>query len=95
MDLYIYYKVDPAAAAGLAAKVATMQAQLCASHRVAAALRRRPGEQDGRQTWMEVYPDVPAGFDAALAQAVAESGIGGLIDGPRHTEIFVELEACA
>ena len=95
MDLYIYYKVDPAAAAGLAASVAAMQARLSASHRVAAVLRRRPGEQDGRQTWMEVYPDVPAGFDAVLAQAVDESGIAGLISGPRHTEIFVELQACA
>jgi hypothetical protein len=95
MDLYIYYKVDPAAAADLAGRVAAMQAGLAASHGVAAVLRRRPGEQDGRQTWMEVYPDVPAGFDAALALAVGESGIAGLIGGPRHTEIFVELQACA
>ena len=95
MDLYIYYKVDASAAASLAAGVTAMQARLSASHRVAAALRRRPGEQDGRQTWMEVYPAIPAGFDTALAQAVDESGIAGLISGPRHTEIFVELEACA
>lgn len=95
MDLYIYYKVDVAVAADLAARIGAMQAQLSASHRVAAALRRRPGEQDGRQTWMEVYPDVPAGFDGALAQAVSESGIAALISGPRHNEIFVELRACA
>jgi hypothetical protein len=95
MDLYVYYKVDPAAAADLAGRVAAMQARLTASFRVAAALRRRPGEQDGRQTWMEVYPEVPDGFDAALALAVSESGIAGLISGPRHTEIFVELQACA
>jgi hypothetical protein len=95
MDLYVYYKVDPAAAADLAGRVAAMQARLTASFRVAAALRRRPGEQDGRQTWMEVYPEVPDGFDAVLALAVSESGIAGLISGPRHTEIFVELQACA
>jgi hypothetical protein len=95
MDLYIYYKVDAAVATDLAARVAAMQARLSVSHRVAAVLRRRPGEQDGRQTWMEVYPDVPAGFDSALAQAVGESGIAGLVSGPRHTEIFVELQACA
>jgi len=95
MDLYIYYKVDPAAAADLAARVAAMQAGLCASQRVAAALRRRPGEQDGKQTWMEIYPDVAPGFDAALAQALSENGIAGLISGPRHTEIFVEIQACA
>jgi hypothetical protein len=94
MDLYIYYKVDPAIAADLAAKVTAMQAGLDASHQVSATLRRRPGEQDGRQTWMEVYADVAPGFNAALSQAVAEQGIAALIDGPRHTEIFVELQAC-
>lgn len=94
MDLYVYYKVDPSAAAELAPRVVVMQSKLASNQHIRAALRRRPGEQDGKQTWMEVYPDVPAGFDALLAQAVGESGIGGLIDGPRHTEIFVELAAC-
>jgi hypothetical protein len=95
MDLYVYYKVDPAAAAELAPRVAAMQASLSPSLSMAAALRRRPGEQNGRQTWMEIYPGVPPGFDAVLAQAASDSGIAGLIDGPRHTEIFVELQECA
>jgi hypothetical protein len=95
MDLYIYYKVAPAAAAELASRVAAMQARLAEIHHVAAALRRRPGEQDGMQTWMEIYPAVRPGFDAALAQSVDESGIASLISGSRHTEIFVELQACA
>lgn len=95
MDLYVYYKVDPAAAPDLAARVQAMQAGLRLDFKVAATLRRRPGEQDGRQTWMEVYPDVAPGFDAALSQAVAEQGVAALIGGPRHTEIFVELQACA
>lgn len=95
MDLYIYYKVDAGAAADLAARIEAMQSDLAASLGVVAMLRRRPGEQEGRQTWMEVYPDVPPGFDAALAQAVADSGIDTLIAGPRHTEIFVEIQACA
>ena len=95
MDLYIYYKVDAAVAADLAPRVAAMQARLAAEHRVAAALRRRPGEQDGQQIWMEVYPDVPSGFDALIRQAVENEGIAALIGGARHTEIFVELQACA
>lgn len=95
MDLYIYYRVDAASAAELGARVAAMQSRLSTSHRVAATLRRRPGEQDGRQTWMEVYPAIPDGFEAALAQAVGESGLAALTDGPRHTEIFVEFQACA
>ena len=95
MDLYIYYKVDPASAAELASRVASMQAALAASHNADAAIKRRPGEQNGLQTWMEVYLDVSAGFDAALAQAVIDSGVAGLISGQRHTEIFVDIDACA
>ena len=95
MDLYIYYKVGAAVAVELAGRVAALQAALAASQRVAAKLKRRPGEQDGLQTWMEVYTDVPTGFDAALAQAVSASGIDVLITGQRYTEIFVDIPACA
>ena len=95
MDLYVYYKVDPAAAADLAGRVAAMQARLTASFRVAAALRRRPGEQDGRQTWMEVYPGVGADFPARLDTVADGAEIAGLIAGPRRAEIFTDLTPCA
>jgi len=98
MDLYIYYKVGATAAAELAPRVRALQAALGTRHGVAAALKRRPGERDGCQTWMEIYPDAPPGFEAMLAQAVQDSGIAELITGGvggRHTEIFVDLEACA
>ncbi|MET0962342.1 MAG: DUF4936 family protein [Noviherbaspirillum sp.] len=95
MDLYIYYKVAAEAAAELAGRVSALQAALAASHGVAVSLKRRPGAHDGLQTWMEVYAGVPEGFDAALAQAVAGSGIAGLIAGQRHTEIFVDIPPCA
>lgn len=95
MDLYIYYRVQPAHAAALQPMLAAMQQQLSRTYGVAAALKRRPEEKDGRQTWMEVYQDVPADFDAVLAEAVARSGALALIDGPRHTEIFVDVRPCA
>jgi len=98
MDLYIYYKVSGAASAELAPRVRALQAALTARHGVAATLKRRPGERDGFQTWMEVYSRVPTGFEAALAEAVHDSGIAALISGGtggRHTEIFVDMEACA
>jgi hypothetical protein len=47
---------------------------------------------------MEVYSKAPPGFEAILAQAVQDSGIAELIGGGvggRHTEIFVDMEACA
>jgi hypothetical protein len=98
MDLYIYYKVSAAAAAGLAPRIRALQAALGTRHGVAAALKRRPGEQDGCQTWMEVYSKAPPGFEAMLAQAVQDGGVAELIvggAGGRHTEIFVDMEACA
>ena len=72
-----------------------MQAQLAASHGVSAQLKRRPGETDGVQTWMEVYPGASEACQAALADAVREAGLDGLIIGPRHVEVFTDLTSCA
>jgi len=91
MDFYVYYKVGPQAAAELAGRVRSLQRQLAASQGVGTGLKRRPGEQNGLQTWMEVYSSVPPGFEAALARAVEDSGIATLATGGRHTEIFVDL----
>jgi hypothetical protein len=43
------------------------------------------------QTWMEVYPGVSEAFANELAQASARAGFDGLIDGPRRSEVFVDL----
>ncbi|SFV13056.1 DUF4936 family protein [Pseudoduganella namucuonensis] len=95
MDLYIYYQVREADTAALHGAVTAMQAGLAANHSVAPQLKRRPQAQDGLQTWMEVYPAVPDGFDAALAAAVLRSGLSPLTAGPRHTEAFTDLISCA
>ena len=94
MDLYIYYKVRGEHAALLGPRVRAMQAALCARHGNSGQLKRRPDEQDGRQTWMEVYPDSGAGFAAALALAVNDAALGQWIDGPRHTEVFTDISTC-
>jgi hypothetical protein len=94
-DLYVYYKVRDADTAQLAPLVRAMQAALVASEGVSVQLKRRPGNQDGLQTWMEVYPSVPAGFDATLARAVDEAGFESLLAGPRRFEVFTELPPCA
>jgi hypothetical protein len=51
--------------------------------------------QDGLQTWMEVYPGADEAFRAALQDAEHNAGLAGLIDGPRHTEVFTDLTPCA
>jgi hypothetical protein len=91
VDLYIYYQVQEADAATLQVLVAAMQSELAARYTLAPQLKRRPEASNGRQTWMEVYPATPDGFDAALAQAVADGGLARWIAGPRHTEVFSDL----
>ncbi|MEO0317091.1 MAG: hypothetical protein RL404_768 [Pseudomonadota bacterium] len=92
MDLYVYYRVRAEDADRLQPQVEAMQRSLSHSHHVAAALKRRPEEHEGRQTWMEIYLDVPEHFASALAGAAAALT---LIDGDRHVETFVDLAPCA
>lgn len=90
-DLYIYYRVQDADVAPLQAKVSVMQAHLAQLHGVAGQLKRRPGSVEGLQTWMEVYPATPEGFEAALAQAVQQGDLQALTVGARHTELFTDV----
>ena len=85
-DLYVYYRVDPADAALLASRVRTMQARLGTGQ-----LKRRSGEKDGLQTWMEVYPSTGGDFAERLAQAEREAGILQYIQGERHAEVFMDM----
>jgi hypothetical protein len=95
IDLYVYYKVPEQHAAQLEPLVRAMQAGLGAAHATGALLKRRPEVRDGMQTWMEVYPAVSDSFADALAQATRDAGLDGLIAGPRHTEVFMDLTTCA
>lgn len=89
-DLYIYYRVPDEHAAQLAPRVRAMQQALgCGT------VKRRPGASDGIQTWMEIYPAAAPGFADTLQAAIAEAELMKYIDGPRHTEIFTDLEPCA
>ncbi|WP_050467625.1 DUF4936 family protein [Herbaspirillum chlorophenolicum] len=99
MDLYIYYRVLPAQTQVLQARLKAVQAVLQTRFDVTVGIKRRPGEQDGKQTWMEIYERLPSGqeddFSRALEQALAEAGIPALIDGPRHVEHFEDVALCA
>ena len=91
MDLYVYYRVRSDDAIRLQPQVEAMQRTLSHSYPVQAALKRRPEENDGRQTWMEIYLNVPEGFASVLNGAAAALT---LIDGDRHVEAFVDLAPC-
>jgi hypothetical protein len=91
VDFYVYYKVRSEDAARLAPLVHAMARRLEQDAGVRVALKRRPEDKDGLQTWMEVYPGVTGGFDAILAQVVADAGIEQYLAGPRRLEMFTDL----
>lgn len=95
VDLYIYYCVAPGNTARLRSLVLAMQSSLADSHQVTPALKRRPENRDGKETWMEIYPYVTEGFEPVLEQAVAAAGLMAWIDGERHIEHFVDVAPCA
>jgi Domain of unknown function (DUF4936) len=98
-ELFIYYRVRSANAAPALAAVRHFQARLQTLHPpLSPRLLRRPDEVDGAQTWMETYSTDPmldpAGITAELQAAIEALAqpLAPLIDGPRHTEVFI---ACA
>ncbi|UVW27096.1 DUF4936 family protein [Massilia sp. H6] len=90
IDLYVYYKVRTEDGAALAARVRAMQAQL-AHGGTAAQLKCRPDARDGLQTWMEVYPGAADGFDSVVSAAACAAGLDAYTQGPRRSEIFMDL----
>jgi len=95
MDLYIYYRVRSEHTEIASLRVRALQERIARAYGIVTALKRRPEEKQGCQTWMEIYEAVPDGFEAALRQAVVQAGLGALIDGPRHVEHFLDMRSCA
>lgn len=95
MELYVYYRVSREHGQPLKERVLTMQAQLREVYGVQTALKRRPEEEAGMFTWMEIYLAVPEDFEAGLQQAVHEADLPALIHGPRHVERFLDSASCA
>jgi hypothetical protein len=95
-ELFIYYRVRSSNAADTQQAVIDFQAQLRNRFpQLMARLLRRPEEEDGRQTWMETYSANslrdPTGIDAGLQTEIEARALAllPLIDGPRHTEVFI------
>jgi hypothetical protein len=95
MDVYIYYAVATAGASSLRPRVLAVQQHLAAAYEITTELKLRVDDAGAAQTWMEIYHQVPAGFDRVIEHAAAEAGIGAVIEGARHVEIFRDFELCA
>ena len=93
-ELFIYYRVRAADAHAAQAAVSQLHTQLRGWYpRLNARLLRRPAEENGPQTWMETYASPDGVSDAMQTRIESEAlMLAPLIDGPRHTEVFV---ACA
>jgi hypothetical protein len=84
VHLFVYYDVPPDAAQTVCARVIALHAEL--QPRRARLMKR----VDGGTTWMEIYEEVDAAFEATLAAAVARLDIATLT-GPRHVERFEDV----
>ncbi len=91
-SLYVYYRV-PEDKADAARNAAVRLAEIIALQGLERPrLMRRPETNaQGQQTWMEVYERWDTDWTAMVDRAVADSGLGALIEGPRHPELFVDL----
>ena len=93
LEVCIWFEADPADAAAVRDGFARLRDAMAAPH---ARLLRRPDlreRPDGpRETWMEVWPGIPApGLHAWLERlggAAAAEGLDRLARGGRHVEPF-------
>lgn len=90
--VYVYFKArfDQASAVAQAAQL--QLAHIAAEHSLSGHLQKRAElvAVDGLQTWMEIYTNVPTGFD--LQQfAQAQQALSRLIEGTRQVEVFVDV----
>jgi len=96
--VYLYYRVKPENVAQLRARANFMQSQLASRHGIAGFLKRsESGAQSSEpalETWMEVYPDLPAEREALVESAIRDAGLPELIEGERRKEVFVDMSGC-
>jgi len=93
LELYVYYRVAATNQEQAQREVQRFQKQLAERHQgLQSRLLRRPEEEDGLQTWMEVYtrPDSSDGISQNLQADIEQAAtvLKTLISGPRHQEIF-------
>ena len=95
MDLYLYYTIRESDVAIAQPRVRAVFQYLADAYGVSATLKRRQQTSNGLQTWMEIYSNVPSGFDRVIEQAATDHGVADLIHAGRHIEYFEDLPACA
>jgi hypothetical protein len=94
VELYVYYRLDPADAAAAQREIEQAQAALRrARPGLRTRLLQRPPQPGTALTWMEIYHH-PAGLDAADLAALQDAlqALPSQRQGPRHAELFEALD---
>ncbi|HMK14684.1 MAG TPA: DUF4936 family protein [Burkholderiales bacterium] len=90
VNFYIYYRVNPAGAVALEARIHEMQAALHNQNGIAGRLLKK---RDEPLLWMEVYENVDdaESFEDAMVRIVEEYRIRQFLEpgSQRHSECFV------
>ncbi len=88
---YVYYECPPETAGEIIKRAQSMQSKLLASHGTVGRLVQSVGTGH-RSTLMEIYEHIeqPERFSAALAEALADSGLAAL-QVARHIERFRDV----
>ncbi|MFZ6742512.1 DUF4936 family protein [Undibacterium sp. JH2W] len=95
MNCYIYFKAAADKEAEVLQQEQLLQNLMHQANQQRPGLQRRPTEQDGMHTWMEVYHQVASDFEQRLELAYAQTGLQQLQSGERHMEYFMDVNLCA
>ena len=89
---FIYYKLPAGEAPGVLAAVRELQTRLAGSEGVAGRVLRRPQDENGMTTLMEIYEPVadPARFARVMDAALAASALTSALRTARRLERFVD-----
>ncbi len=89
LNRYIYYRVQVELTPLLLQQVRLMFRQIQDQTSVRCELARRAHADPGFHTWMEIYHDIPDGFDEILSTFEKQAGLASLIEGTRHVDDFL------
>lgn len=95
MDCYIYYKTEARFESQVFQQQTELSAMLRRNGQPRMHLQRRPEVNQGLHTWMEIYRQIPEGFETDLNRLVQHSELMTLIHGERHVEYFMDAISCA
>lgn len=93
MTLYVYFKLIVAEHPNLFAIIRGMQNQLSIEYPgLKTRLLKRPNaDEEGRETWMEVY-DINPAVQSQFMGRISELAVAGKLPHPRRNEFFISID---